>query len=89
VKNATYQPLSRPLLIYVNTKALERKEVDAFVKYFLNNAESLVGEVGYVPLTKEMYDLVKKRFEAKKTGSAFLKLKSDVGIKMEDLLKME
>jgi phosphate transport system substrate-binding protein len=89
VKNATYQPLSRPLLIYVNKKALERKEVEAFAKYFLDNAEVLVAEAGYVPLTKEMYDMVKKRFEARKSGSAFLKLKSDVGIKMEDLLKME
>jgi phosphate transport system substrate-binding protein len=89
VKNATYQPLSRPLLIYINKKALERKEVEAFAKYFLDNAEVLVAEAGYVPLTKEMYDMVKKKFEARKSGSAFLKLKSDVGIKMEDLLKME
>jgi phosphate transport system substrate-binding protein len=89
VKNATYQPLSRPLLIYVNKKAIERKEVDTFVKYFISNAEVLVPEAGYVPLTKEMYDLVQKRYEAKKAGSVFLKLKSDVGIKMEDILKME
>jgi phosphate transport system substrate-binding protein len=89
VKNATYQPLSRPLFIYVNTKSIERKEVDAFAKYFLNNAEVLVAEAGYVPLTKEMYDMVKKRYEAKKTGSVFLKLKSEVGVKMEDILKME
>jgi phosphate transport system substrate-binding protein len=49
----------------------------------------LVAEAGYVPLTKEMYDMVKKRYEAKKTGSVFLKLKSEVGVKMEDILKME
>jgi phosphate transport system substrate-binding protein len=89
VKNATYQPLSRPLLIYINKKSIERKEVDAFVKYFLSNAEALVPEAGYVPLTKEMYDMVKKRYDAKITGSVFLKLKSDVGVKMEDILKME
>ncbi|MFL5729729.1 MAG: extracellular solute-binding protein, partial [Cytophagaceae bacterium] len=89
VKNATYQPLSRPLLIYINKKSSERKEVNAFVTYFLDNAEKLVGEAGYVPLTKEMYDMVKKRYEAKKSGSSFLKLPSDVGIKMEDVLKME
>jgi phosphate transport system substrate-binding protein len=89
VKNATYQPLSRPLLIYVNKKSTERKEVDVFVQFYLNNAETLVAEAGYVPLTKEMYDMVKKRYTNKVLGSSFLKLKSDVGIKMEDILKME
>jgi phosphate transport system substrate-binding protein len=89
VKNATYQPLSRPLLIYVNKASSDRKEVDSFVNFFLNNAETLVSEAGYVPLTKEMYDLVKKRYAQKALGSSFLKLKSDVGIKMEDILKME
>lgn len=89
VKNATYQPLSRPLLIYVNKKSMERKEVDTFVQFYLNNAETLVAEAGYVPLTKEMYDMVKKRYTNKVLGSSFLKLKSDVGIKMEDILKME
>jgi phosphate transport system substrate-binding protein len=89
VKNATYQPLSRPLLIYVNKASSGRKEVDTFVNFFLNHAETLVVEAGYVPLTKEMYDMVKKRYAQKTLGSSFLKLKSDVGIKMEDILKME
>jgi phosphate transport system substrate-binding protein len=89
VKNATYQPLSRPLFIYVNKKSTKRPEVDQFVKYYIRNAEVLVPEAGYVPLTKIMYELVESRYDKKVISSSFLKLKTDVGIKMEDILKIE
>ncbi|MEM2896383.1 MAG: PstS family phosphate ABC transporter substrate-binding protein [Candidatus Bathyarchaeia archaeon] len=50
-----YKPLSRPLFIYVNKKALERPEVKAFVKFYMENAEKLVAEVGYTPLPASVY----------------------------------
>lgn len=53
VKNKTYAPLSRPLFIYVNSASLARPEVKAFVEFYLDNAEALSKEVGYVPLTPE------------------------------------
>lgn len=89
VKDGTYQPLSRPLLIYINKKSVERPEVVSFGKFFISNASTLVSEAGYVPLTKEIYDLVGKRFESKTSGSVFLKMKTSVGIKMEEILKSE
>lgn len=55
IKNGTYKPLSRPLYIYVTTKAMQRPEVDAFVEYFLNHAPELVPQVGYVPLESGQY----------------------------------
>jgi phosphate transport system substrate-binding protein len=48
VRNGTYKPLSRPLFIYVNKKALERPEIREFVEFYVANASKLAGEVGYV-----------------------------------------
>ena len=55
VKNGTYSPLSRPLFIYVNSKAIERESVIFFVDFYLENAGSLATEVGYIPLPEESY----------------------------------
>lgn len=55
VYKGTYVPLSRPLFIYVNKKALERPEVKEFVKFYLNNAPKLAKEVGYIPMPQEVY----------------------------------
>ncbi len=55
VMNNTYSPLSRPLYIYVNSKAAKRPEVKEYVKFYLENAAKLVEEVGYIPLEQEKY----------------------------------
>lgn len=55
IENGRYQPLSRPMFIYVRRDALERPEVAGFVEFYLNNAPELVPEVGYVPLEAERY----------------------------------
>ncbi|HSZ72854.1 MAG TPA: substrate-binding domain-containing protein, partial [Cytophagaceae bacterium] len=89
VKDATYQPLSRPLFIYINKASIEKPGVDSYVNFYLDNAEKLVAESGYVPLTNDIYALIKKRYEKGITGSVFLNLKSGVGIKLEELFKME
>jgi phosphate transport system substrate-binding protein len=88
VKNGTYQPLSRPLFIYINKKSLAKNEVSMFANYYVSNAQKLVSEAGYIALTPEIYTLVAERLKAQKAGSAFLGLKSTVGIKMEDVLKL-
>ncbi|MCR4282985.1 MAG: PstS family phosphate ABC transporter substrate-binding protein, partial [Bauldia sp.] len=51
-RNSTYQPLSRPLFIYVNRKSADQPEVGKFVEFYMDpkNASDLVAEVGYVPL---------------------------------------
>ncbi|QDU48247.1 PstS family phosphate ABC transporter substrate-binding protein [Gimesia panareensis] len=54
VRNNTYQPLSRPLFIYVRKSALERPEVVAFVKFYMENAAALSKDVGYVPVSEEV-----------------------------------
>lgn len=86
VKDGTYQPLSRPLFIYVNaTAAAFRPEVKAFVNFYLENAPKLVAEVKYVPLPAEDYAAVKAHYKAMKPGTGFGG-KNEVGIKIKDLI---
>lgn len=56
VENGTYEPLSRPLFLYVNKEALKREEVKEFIKYYLGEGKELVPEVGYVKLPQSEYD---------------------------------
>ncbi len=71
INNGSYKPLSRPIFIYVNRKAADRPEVQAFVKFYLDNMATLVKEVGYVALPEAITALARKRFEARKTGSIY------------------
>ncbi len=86
VMNGTYQPLSRPLFIYVNaTAAAFKPEVKAFVNFYLENAPELVKEVKYVPLPADDYAAVKAHYKALKPGSGFNGT-PEVGVKIKDLL---
>jgi phosphate transport system substrate-binding protein len=72
VINGTYNPLSRPLFIYVNRKSLETKpEVKSFVDFYLKNVAELSREVKYMPLPAAEYKLVNERFKNKEIGTAF------------------
>ena len=63
VKNGSYAPLSRPLFIYVNSKAVSSPATVDFVKFYLNNAGELSKEVGYIPLPDEMYKEQQEKFK--------------------------
>jgi phosphate transport system substrate-binding protein len=90
-RDASYQPLSRPLFMYVNkARAEENEDVRNYVEFVLNpeNAVELVGEVGYVPLPEEAFEMGQAKFEARKTGT-FFGGESKIGVKIEDLLRSE
>lgn len=88
VENGTYVPLSRPIFIYVSQKALAKPEVKEFAQFFLKNSPTLVPSVQYVPLPQKAYDLATKNLETAKLGTVF-DGHSEVGLKIEDLLKKE
>ncbi len=89
VKDGTYVPLSRPIFIYVSAKSYEAKpEVKEFVDFYLQNAQKLVPQVKYVALPAEDYVEGVKRLTEKKVGTGFGG-KSEVGLKVSDLLKRE
>lgn len=72
IRDGTYNPLSRPLFIYVNKKSLTKPEVRAFVEFYIDNAGEIADEVGYVKLPDELYDRVENNLKNQKTGTQFL-----------------
>jgi phosphate transport system substrate-binding protein len=88
VTDGTYQPLSRPLFIYVSSKAVERPEVRTFVEFFLTQGAELVGEVGFVPLPEQSAQTTLQHFNNGRTGSVFGGV-PEVGVTIEELLKRE
>jgi phosphate transport system substrate-binding protein len=88
VANGTYQPLSRPLFIYVSAKAMERSAVSALVDFYLDKAAELSAEVGYVALPATASALIKDRWTKRTLGSAFSG-KDLVGVTIEQLLAAE
>jgi phosphate transport system substrate-binding protein len=89
VGDGTYQPLSRPIFIYVSKRAVERPEVASFVRFYLESAARLVREVGYIPLPDRAYELGRQRVDARRTGSLFGGKGSQVGVSIEALLERE
>lgn len=88
-RNASYQPLSRPLFYYVNKASLEQKpHVRDFVAFAFTpeTSEALVAEVGYVPLPTEAYAAAKAKAEAGRTGTYFGGT-SKIGVTLEELLQ--
>ncbi|HYG19292.1 MAG TPA: PstS family phosphate ABC transporter substrate-binding protein [Ohtaekwangia sp.] len=63
IKDGTYSPLARAVYLYVSDKAASREEVRSFVQFYLNNAEVLVPDVGYIPLSSEEYQAQQAAFE--------------------------
>ena len=87
VTNGTYNPLSRPLFVYVRESSAKRPEVREFVQFMLTHGE-LVGEVGYLPLPKSAYALAWKHFQDGKLGTVFGG-HPQVGITIEQLQALE
>ena len=81
-----YEPLARPIFIYVSAKAMDRPEVKEFVEFYLKHGGKLAKEVKYVPLGDADYKHAMDNFSKKKTGTGFGGV-AEVGVKVSDLLK--
>ena len=88
VKDGSYNPLSRPIFIYINKKSLAKAEVKQFVEFYLKNAPKLVAEVKYVALPDKAYTQAMSRVGEMKTGSVFGG-KEAVGITIDELFERE
>ncbi len=87
VQNGSYQPLSRPIFIYVSEKSLSSNSaVLEFSQFFLKNSILLATEVKYIALPQTVYSAFEKNLMDKKFGTAFGG-HSEVGIKIDELSK--
>lgn len=72
IESGRYAPFSRPLFIYVKKDSLKRPEVKQFISYYLDNAPALATKVDYVALPTEVYELARRHFEDRLSGTHFL-----------------
>ena len=75
IVNNVYQPLTRPLFVYVNRKSADRPEVQALMEFYLDekrigNREFML-DVGYVPANRRLRDASRAILAGKIVGSAF------------------
>ena len=86
VEAGDYLPLARAIFIYVRGDTLdERPEVEEFVRFYIEQAPSLVTAVGYVPLPPELYAWALDRLDSRTTGSVFKDVPA--GSPIEDVLE--
>ena len=88
VIDGTYNPLSRPLFIYVNAASAKKPEVKEFVEFMMTQGAALTTEVGYVPLPKQAYEKALANFRAGKLGTVFGGV-PEVGVTIENLVSRE
>ena len=71
IESGEYNPLSRPLFIYVNADRMSRPEMKKFIDFYLEHAGEKANEVGYVALPEEVYETARQNVKDKNTGTAF------------------
>jgi phosphate transport system substrate-binding protein len=88
VVDGSYQPLSRPLFIYVNAAAAQRPEVQRFVEFYLTEGRPLASETGFVPLPESAAQLALQHFKERRLGTVFGGV-PEVGVTIDALLARE
>jgi len=89
VEKAKYQPLSRPLFIYVNLWSSKNKSVVyKFADFYINKAATTANSVGYVPLSEEAYKLDYVHLYKGKIGTVFTG-KSQFDLTLGELLRKQ
>ncbi|MBK5913453.1 PstS family phosphate ABC transporter substrate-binding protein [Rhodocyclus purpureus] len=88
VIDGSYQPLARPIFIYVNAKSADKPEVKEFVEFYMKNAEALTKEVKYVSLPAKAYAYNLEHFAKRVKGTKFGG-ENKVGTTIEQLMKLE
>ena len=82
----TYNPLSRPLFIYVSRKSMDKPAVKEFVEFYLKSVGTLAKEVKYLPLPDNAYQIAMDRVRNLQTGTGFAGI-PEVGLTVEEILK--
>ncbi len=72
IENGSYALFSRPLFIYLNSKSVNKPQVERFVQYYLENAASLARATGYVALPDSVYEQARNNFLDEVTGTHWL-----------------
>jgi len=89
VEKARYQPLSRPLFIYVNPwDAKNKQALNQFVTFYLQKVPTTASSVGYVPLPAEAYHIDNVHLNKGKAGTVFAG-KAQIDLTLGELLRRQ
>jgi phosphate transport system substrate-binding protein len=64
VQDGSYAPLGRQLFIYPSAEALERPEVEGFVRFYIENIDEIVEAAGFIGLNDEQKTTLSDQFDA-------------------------
>ena len=84
----TYQPLARPIFIYVSAKSMAKPEVKEFVDFYMKEGAKIAKEVKYVPLPAKAYAVNSEHLAKGKKGTVFGGV-AEVGVTIEELQARE
>jgi phosphate transport system substrate-binding protein len=88
VIDGSYNPMARPIFIYVSEAAYQKPEVKEFVAYYLKTAAQYSKEVKYVPLPDKAYKLAAEHLAKGKLGTVFGGV-NEIGVRIDDLMARE
>lgn len=88
VTDGSYQPLSRPLFIYVSDQSAQRPEVRKFIEFYLTEGPALAEEVGFVSLPEHATRMSLQHFRNGRLGTVFGGV-PEVGVTIDELLERE
>jgi len=88
IASGQYQPLSRPIFLYVNVRSLARSEVAAFAEFYAADAARLARDAKYVSLNDNTYQSGRERLRRRSAGSVWNGA-VPVGLGMQELQKRE
>ena len=88
VMDGTYNPLARPIFIYVNAASVKKPEVRQFVEFYMKNAAAISKDVKYVPLPQKVYQSNLTNLERGRVGTVFGG-HAKVGMTIEELVNAE
>jgi phosphate transport system substrate-binding protein len=88
VMDGTYNPLARPIFIYIKEDSLKQPHVRRFVEFYMKNVSRITKEIKFVPLPDKVYIANLKHIENNRVGSVFGG-HNKVGMTIEELVNAE
>ena len=89
VEKIQYQPLSRPLFIYVNLRDNQDKRlVNKFIEFYIDKVPTTASAVGYIPLPEDSKRLNYVHLYQGKVGTVFAG-KAEMNLTIGELLRKE
>jgi phosphate transport system substrate-binding protein len=64
VQDGSYAPLGRQLFIYPSAEALDRPEVEGFVRFYIENIDAIVEAAGFIGLNDEQKTTLADQFDS-------------------------